>query len=92
MLKELLIAEYSEGRDKAIAECIKTDSVEPFKDFINVWAKKGWFPECFELPNDEVLAISVRQMALHCTRIEPEIKGLAVNWLTEHGHHLDYTD
>ena len=83
---------YCDGRDEAIVECIRTDSVEPFKNFIDEWKKRGIFPKCFALPKDEVLAISIRQMALHCTNIEPEVKGLAVDWLTSRGHHLDFTD
>ena len=81
--------EYSEGRDKAIIECIKTDSVEPFKAFINSWKNRGVFPDCFELPSDEVLAISIRKMCLHCTNIAPEIKGHAVNWLLDHNYSLE---
>lgn len=86
------VREYCIGRDKAIVESIGTDSVEPFKRFVNEWKEKGLYPDCFALPNDEVLAISIRQMALHCTDIKPEIKGRAVDWLTSRGHHLDFTD
>lgn len=86
------VCEYAKGRDEAIVECIRTDSVEPFKKFVEGWKDKGLFPECFALPKDEVLAISIRQMALHCTSIEPEVKGLAVDWLTSRDHHLDFTD
>ena len=50
------------------------------------------FPPCFEIPSDKVLEISIRQMALHCTDIEPEIKGLAVDWLLKNGHKLDFTE
>lgn len=83
--------EYAVARDKAIVESIRNDSVEPFKAFIREEAKKGIFPSCFELPKDEVLAISIRQMAIHCTEIAPEIKGRAVDWLLARGHHLDFT-
>lgn len=83
------IIEYSEGRDKAIIDCIKTDSVEPFKAFIDSWKDKGVFPECFALPSDEVLAISIRKMCLHCTNIAPEIKGQAVNWLLDRNYDLE---
>ena len=84
------IRQYAIDRDHAIRESIKTDSVEPFKEFIRKHAEA--FPPCFEAPSDKVLEISIRQMALHCTDIEPEIKGLAVDWLLKNGHHLDFTD
>lgn len=84
--------DYAKGRDEAIVESIRTDSVKPFKKFVEGWKDKGLFPECFVLPKDEVLAISIRQMAIHCTDIAPEIKGQAVNWLLSRGHRLDFTD
>lgn len=83
------ISDYAIERDEAIVSCIENDSVVPFKTFVERWEKKGVFPLCFALPSDEVLAISIRQMCLHCTTIEPVIKGKAVEWLTENGHHLD---
>lgn len=84
------IRQYAIDRDQAIREAIKTDSVEPFKEFVKKHAEA--YPPCFELPSDNVIEISIRQMALHCTDIEPEIKGLAVDWLTSRGLHLDFTD
>ena len=87
-----IISEYADDRDAAIVECIKTDSLDAFKAFVTKYQDKRFFPACFELPSDAVLEISIRQMCLHCTRIEPEIKGLAVDWLASRGHHLDYTD
>lgn len=83
--------EYAIKRDEAIVESIRTDSVQPFRRFINEQTQKGTLPACFELPTDEVLNISIRQMCLHCTDIEPEIKGLAVDWLLKNGHDLDFT-
>lgn len=83
--------EYAIKRDEAIIESIRTDSVQPFRRFINEQCLKGVLPACFELPTDEVLKISIRQMALHCTNIAPEIKGLAVDWLLKNGHDLDFT-
>jgi len=84
--------DYAKGRDEAIIECIRTDSVQPFRDFIYGWRDSGHFPPSFTLPEDETLAISVRQLALHCINIAPEIKGQAVEWLLSRGHSLDITD
>ena len=83
--------DYAIKRDEAIVESIRTDSVQPFRRFINEQCLKGVLPACFELPPDEVLNISIRQMCLHCTNIAPEIKGLAVDWLLKNGHDLDFT-
>lgn len=83
--------DYAIKRDEAIVECIRTDSVQPFRRFINEQGLKGVLPACFTLPSDEVLEISIRQMCLHCTNIAPEIKGLAVDWLLKNGHDLDFT-
>ena len=83
------VCEYAKDRDVAIVECIRNGTVDPFKTFVSKYNEKGFFPKCFELPNDDVLEISIRQMALHCTGIEPEIKGLAVDWLLKHNHDLD---
>lgn len=83
--------EYAIKRDEAIIESIRTDSVQPFRRFINEQCLIGTLPACFELPTDEVLNISIRQMCLHCTNIAPEIKGLAVDWLLKNGHDLDFT-
>lgn len=85
------LTEYVEARDKAIVESIKTDSVQPFLKFIDEQCLKGIIPSCFALPSHKVLEISIRQMCLHCTNIEPEIKGKAVDWLLSHGHDLDFT-
>lgn len=87
-----IISEYATDRDAAIVECINTDSLDAFKAFVTKYQDKRFFPACFELPSDAVLEISIRQMCLHCTSIEPEIKGRAVDWLTSRGHHLDFTD
>ncbi len=82
---------YAKSRDAAIVKSIREDSVEPFKEFVREQSKKGIFPSCFALPNDDVLKISIMQMSIHCTEIEPEIKGRAVDWLLSHGHDLDFT-
>lgn len=86
-----MVLEYAKDRNAAVVESIKADSVEPFKAFIAKYQEKGVFPKCFILPKDEVLAISIRQMALRCLSIDPMTKGLAVDWLTKNGHHLDCT-
>lgn len=82
---------YAKSRDAAIVKSIREDSVEPFKEFVQEQSTKGIYPKSFSLPKDEVLAISIRQMAIHCTNIAPEIKGMAVDWLLSRGYDLDFT-
>ena len=86
-IKEAELIQYAKDRDAAIVDCIKTDTLEPFKEFV-----KNNLPKGFVLPSDEALSISIRQMCLHCTNIPDEIKGKAVNWLTERGYHLDFAE
>ena len=83
------VRQYAPDRDDAVVACIDGDTLEPFKAFVAKYAAKGFFPDCFELPSDEVLEISIRQMCLHCTNIPHDIKGKAVDWLTSHNHKLD---
>lgn len=84
--------EYAKDRDMAIVKAIETESVEPFKEFVAKYQALGYYPECFDLPSDNVLEISIRQMALHCTSIPTEIKGKAVEWLVNNNHKLDCFD
>lgn len=83
------IKDYVKERDEALTESIKKDSVEPFKAFIEKYKALGSYPDCFNLPSDEVIEISIRKMSLHCVKIPPEIKGLAVNWLLDRGYDLN---
>ena len=81
--------DYVEDRDAAIIESIRTDSVEPFKAFIEKHKALGAYPEGFNLPSDEVIEISIRKMSLHCVKIPPEIKGRSVDWLLSRGYDLN---
>lgn len=83
------IEDYVKDRDAAIIESIRTDSVEPFKAFIEKYKALGSYPECFKLPSDEVIEISIHKMSLHCVKIPPEIKGLSVDWLLSRGYDLN---
>lgn len=83
------IEDYVKNRDAAIIESIKTDSVEPFKAFIEKYKALNAYPNCFKLPSDEVIEISIRKMSLHCVNIPPEIKGRSVEWLLSRGYDLN---
>ncbi len=83
------IEDYVKDRDAAIIESIRTDSVEPFKVFIEKYKALNAYPDCFKLPSDEVMEISIRKMSLHCVKIPPEIKGRSVEWLLSRGYDLN---
>ena len=82
--------QYAIDRDKAIEESLLTNSVEPFKDFLNIYKSAGLLPECFESIPDNVLEITIRKMSLHCNDIPTELKGQAVEWLLNRGYDLDF--
>lgn len=81
--------QYAIDRDKAITECLLTNSVEPFKDFLNIYKSAGVLPVCFETIPDKVLEITIRKMSLHCNDIPAELKGQAVEWLLNRGYDLE---
>lgn len=81
--------QYAIDRDTAITECLLTNSVEPFKDFLNIYKSAGVLPKCFETIPDNVLEITIRKMSLHCNDIPTELKGQAVEWLLNRGYDLD---
>lgn len=81
------IKDYVKERDEALTESIKKDSVEPFKAFLIKNSVN--IPNCYTMPPDIVLEISIRKVAIHCKNVEPLYKGLAVNWLLERGYDLD---
>lgn len=80
---DAIFKDYVKARDEAVTESIKKDSVEPFKEFL---IKSS---NCKTTPPDKVLEISIRKVAIHSIGVEPLYKGLAVNWLLEHGYNLD---
>ena len=84
-----LLREYVEDRDKATLKCIEQDTVEPFKELIKKYTPLGFFPPCFALPKDEVLAISVRKVAYHSINLPQKIRDQAGSWLIENGYSTD---
>lgn len=85
-IADRLVALYVSDRDEATIEAVKTDSLEPFKNFINKYKTLGFFPTCFSLPSDDVLEISVRKMVIHETRAPQDVKDKATEWLLSRGY------
>ena len=84
-----LLALYVSDRDEATIKSVETDSLEPFKAFIEKYKLLGAYPTCFELPSDDVLEICVRKMVIHETRAPESTKQKATEWLLSRGYDLE---
>ena len=80
---------YVRDRDDALFIAIETDSVKPFKDFVESYKPYGIYPPCFELASDEVIEITIRKMAYHCINLPQEVRDKAEAWLKAHGSNTD---
>ena len=89
MIENKFVALYVNDRDEATIKAVETDSLEPFKAFIEKYKLLGAYPTCFELPSDEVLEIAVRKMVIHETNAPESTKQKATEWLLSRGYDLD---
>lgn len=67
---------YVKERDEAV----KTMDTEVMKAFIRKYS-----PECFEMPEDYVLEVTMRKMAVHSTNLDVNTRVEAFRWLLERG-------
>lgn len=79
-----IMAEYNKDTEEAVA----TLDINNLKAVVDKWSKIGLFPECFCLPSDEVLEISIRKMAVNMRNIPEEIQEEAKEWLLTRGYDL----
>ena len=86
--KEIL-KEYAVDRDKATIAVVEGEDLQVFKDFVAKWYVRGLYPECFSLPSDEVLEISIRKMVLHEVNAPESTKEKAKEWLLSRGYDLE---
>jgi len=84
-----LMEKYVRDRDDALFICIETDTIKPFKDFVESYKPYGIYPPCFELASDEVIEITIRKMAYHCINLPQEVRDKAERWLFDHGSNTD---
>ena len=84
-----LLEQYVKDRDEATIKAVETDTLEPFKAFVNKYYQAGIYPKCFKLPSDEVLEISVRKMVLHELNAPESTKQKATEWLLSRGYDLE---
>ena len=71
------MVQYVKERDEATASM----DIEVLKAFIRKWS-----PECFKMPSDEVLEITMRKMAVHSTKLDVNTRVEAFRWLLERGY------
>ena len=83
------VALYVKERDEATIKAVESDTLEPFKAFIEKYKLLGAYPTCFELPSDDVLEIAVRKMVIHETRAPESVKQKATEWLLSRGYDLN---
>ena len=69
--------QYAKERDEATASM----DIEVLKAFIRKWS-----PECYEMPSDKVLEITMRKMAVHSTNLDVNTRVEAFRWLLERGY------
>lgn len=81
--------EYIADRDEATITVVEQDDLEVFKAFVQKWQEIGIYPDCFELPSDNILAVCVRQMAVHETNIPEGTRKKAKVWLLEKGYSVN---
>jgi len=82
-----IIEEYN----KELSEAVATLDINNFKAVVEKWYKKGFFHDCFSLPSDEVLEITIRKMAINIKtvpEIPEEVKEEAKAWLLARGYDL----
>lgn len=79
-----IMSEYNRDTEEAVS----TLDINNLKAVVDKWSKRGLFPECFCLPSDEVLEISIRKMAVNMRNIPEEIQEEAKEWLLTRGYDL----
>lgn len=71
------LIQYAKERDEAVSSM----DLDVMKTFI-----KKWSPDCFEMPSDKVLEITMRKMAVHSTNLDVNTRVEAFRWLLERGY------
>lgn len=84
-----LIDKIIEDYNKDISEAVATLDINNLKAVVDKYNKKGFYYDCFSLPSDEVLEITIRKMAIHILSIPDEVKDEAKEWLLSRGYDLN---
>ena len=73
-----ILKQYNRERDEAVQSL----DIAKFKEFYKKWK---YYME-IELPPDEILEVTIRKMACHCSGISEEKKQEAREWLISRGY------
>ena len=79
MKKDKEVKAWLKERNKVV----KTYDVDAFKKFYEKWMAKGFYT--MPLPNDLVIALSMRKMVYHMASATEQEKQEAAEWLKAHG-------
>ena len=79
-----IMADYN----KDLSEAVATLDIHILKAVVEKWHKRGFFHDCFSLPSDEVLEITIRKMAVNMVNIPQEVQETAKEWLLSRGYDL----
>lgn len=82
--KEILETYYKDLKETAL----KFD-VEEFKNFVKRWKGRGIYPDCFELPTDEILEITIRKIVVNMKGAPIHKQAEATYWLSIRGYDLE---
>lgn len=83
-----VIDKIMEDYNKDLSEAVATLDINILKAVVEKWYKKGFYHECFSLPSDEVLEITIRKMAVNMINIPQEVQETAKEWLLSKGYDL----
>ena len=73
---------------KELLEVCLTFDVEEFKRFAHKWYLLGYYPACFELPDDKVIEITLRKIVVNRRDAPADKQGEAAAWLLSRGYDL----
>ena len=79
-----MIDRYEEDLIKA---CLTYD-VKELKAHIAKYKALGYFPDCYRLPTDDVLNITMRKIVFNSNLASPADQAEAGTWLIENGYDL----
>lgn len=80
------LAVFVSERNEAVESVVRGEDISVFKDFVNKWQDKGYYPPYLVLPDDNVLEASVRKMCIYIDSFSEDLKNEARYWLITHGY------
>ena len=81
---QMLFAEWLKERNEALLSF----DIDKFKEFYYKWVKRGFY--CYELPNDDILEISIRKAVLGISDAPDWAIKEAEQWLIDHNYDPEF--